>query len=488
MKKLIFKRVISLVLAFLMIVSVLLATVSCGETQEDPVSTQGNGDTTVAETETELAYNTVEKENYDRDFAIFCRSEMRDQFEVEGITGELLNDLLYERNVTIQEDFGITFGYYDGTQDEVNQTMQLQVTSGLDDYDMYSGHLTSLASCAQSNYCYDLGTIMTMDLTQPWWDQACYENLTVDGKTYVMTGDIDPQSLLISACFVYNKDLMTELGKSVDELNDLTIDGGWTLDVMYEYGNNVSIDLNGDGKLNANDDRFNLTSWTYDVPYSLFYGAGGKFVTIVDQTPELSYSTQKISDIYEKIYRIIVSQESCFITDGAQYATCYEVFRSGRAMFCDLTLNKIMIEVANQTDDAYGILPIPKYDTNQKEYLSFVNGYTPLVMVAKNESDPDFAGTIIEAMATYNYDNVTPKLFEVSTKLQAAQDPISAGMVDYITRNRIFDLGYFYGWEITNLISTNLSKKQEGISSNLKALEKKTERALETLITEYGKH
>ena len=157
-------------------------------------------------------------------------------------------------------------------------------------------------------------------------------------------------------------------------------------------------------------------------------------------------------------------------------------------MFIDLTLNKITIEVADQMDDPYGILPVPKYDENQEEYLSFVNGYTPLAMVAKTESDPEFVGAIMEAMATYNYDKVTPQLFEVSTKLQAAQDPTSAAMVDYIVRNRIYDLGYFYGWPISGLIQNNLAKKQEEIASQLESLRGASEKALAEMIEAYGKH
>lgn len=484
------KRMITLILAMLMAVGVMLTAVSCGTPSDDPsTETKDHAVTTVApETETLPPYDALDKENFDRTFAILCRSEMLDQFFVEGLTGDLLDDMIYTRNATIENDFGIAFEFYDVSEAEVNNSMQMQVTSGLDDYDMYSGHLSSLAACAQNNYCYDLNQIKALDLDGAWWDQACRENLTVGGKTYVMTGDIDPQSMLISACFVYNKRITKELGKSVEELNELADNGKWTLDVLYEYGKEATLDLNGDGSLKFTDDRFNITSWMYDVPYSLFYGAGGKYVSIVDDTPELSYSTEKIIDTYEKIYDVLIEQNSCYVTDFGQYGLCYSIFREGRAMFIDLTLNKITIEVADQMDDPYGILPVPKYDENQEEYLSFVNGYTPLAMVAKTESDPEFVGAIMEAMATYNYDKVTPQLFEVSTKLQAAQDPTSAAMVDYIVRNRIYDLGYFYGWPISGLIQNNLAKKQEEIASQLESLRGASEKALAEMIEAYGKH
>ena len=479
------KKSLTLLLALLMMLAVVFTAVSCGVSDENEGTTASGEQNT--EEVTESAYSQIEKQDFNRTFAILTRTDMLEEFKVEEITGDLLDDAIYERNTAVAGDFGITFEYFDLEYDQVNNEMRTQVTSGLDDYDLYTGHKFSFASCAQNNYCYDLATITSMDLTQAWWDQNCRENLTINGKTYLMTGDIDPASMLISSCFVFNKKMMGELGKSVDELNALTRNGEWTLDVMYEYGKDVTFDLNGDGKIEYTADRYNLTSWMMDVPYSLYYGAGGNFVTIIDGTPELTYTAEQVTGIYEKIYKVIVEQNAYYVTEHAQYATCYDVFHEGRALFCDITLSKITGFVSDMSDP-YGILPVPKYDASQQEYLSFVNGATPFVMIGKTEADAEFVGTILEAMSTYNYDRVTPKLFQVATKLQAAQDPESSAMVDYIVRNRIWDLGYFADWNITNQVRLNLVAKKAEIAGDLAAQEKPTSRSLSTLLRAYDKH
>ena len=478
------KRGLSLVMALILTLSALFFAVSCGNTGDNT----GVSDTTATEeTETNAAYDTVEKEKFGREFTILTREDTLEQFEVEKLTGDLLDDSIYERNAVVSNDFDVEFVVFNKSYDQVLLEMQRQVPSGLNDYNLYTGHKFAFNSCAQNNYCYDLSTIASIDLSQPWWDQNCVENLTIDGKTYLITGDIDPASMCISACFVYNKTLLNELGKSAAELNELTRNGGWTLDVMYEYGKDVTFDLNGDGKIDYATDRFNLTSWMMDVPYSLYYGASGNFVTIVDGTPELTYTAEQVTNIYDKIYKIIIEQEAYYVTDHGQYATCYEVFHAGRALFCDITLGKITGFVSDM-NDPYGIIPIPKYDTNQKEYLSFVNGATPFVMIGKTEADPEYVGTIVEAMATYNYDKVTPQLFQVVTKLQAAQDPESAAMVDYIVRNRIWDLGYYADWDITNLVRLNLMSGKAEISSALSSGGKAAERGLTRLLKAYANH
>lgn len=479
-------RVMSLLMALLMTLGTLFMAVSCANQSDDPAQSDH---TTAGESETEeeLAYSSVPKEKFDREFSILTREDTLDQFEVEEITGDLLDDAIYERNATVANDFDITFAYYSMSYDQVLSEMKTQVTSNSDDFDLFTGHKFAFNACAVNNYCYNLALISSMDLTQPWWDQNCIENLTIDGKTYLATGDIDPASMLISSCLVFNKKMLTELGKSVDELNELADNGGWTLDAMYEYGKDVTADLNGDSKIDYTTDRFSLTSWMMDVPYSLYYGAGGNFVTMVDGSPELTYTAEQVTNIYEKIYKVIIEQNAYYVTTESQYATTYDVFREGRAMFCDITLSKITTFVS-EMDDPYGILPIPKYDEHQEEYLSFVNGATPFAMIGKTESDPEFVGTILEAMATYNYDNVTPKLFEVATKLQAAQDPESAAMVDYIVRNRIYDLGYYADWDITNQVRLCLMEGQAEIASKLTATGKAAKSGLARINKLFERH
>ena len=487
MKNFTWKRSLSLLMALVMLLGTLLLTVSCGTGEDDPEQNSGSLTTGEAETEKPSAYDTVEKQQYDRDFNILTRDDTAEDFEVEDLTGDLLDDMLYERNAKIATDFDIEFVYYKMAYDVLNTTLNTQATSGSDDYDLFIGHKYSFGTCAQGNYCYNLGEIDAMDLTQPWWDQNCYANMTVNGRTYMITGDIFPSSMLTSSCLVFNRTMVKELGKDDAALFELTRNGDWTMDVMYEYCKDVSFDLNGDGNMTYTDDRYCLTSWMMDVPFSMYYACNESFVTIVDGTPELTYSTEKVTNIYEKIYKIIVEQNSYFVTDLNQYATTYEPFVAGRAMFCDVTLSKITTFIS-EMNDPYGILPMPKYDENQAEYLSFVNGSSAMVMVCKTESDIEYVGTIIEAMATFNYDNVTPKLFEVSTKLQAAQDPDSSAMVDYIVRNRIFDLAYFADFAISNVVLEALKGSQESIASKMTSAARSSQTNLNRLIRQFEKH
>ncbi len=499
------KRTLTAFLATLMAAGVIFSTVSCA-TVEDPAETtaettagspsgESNADTTVSESETEdrKVYDEMEKENFSgKTFTVCNRDECKEDLEVEELTNDILDDMIYERNAKIVTDFGIKFAYVTQTDyNAVNSELMNQATSNTDDYDLFVGHKFSFSSCVQNNYCLNLNSIEAINLDGEWWDQACYENLTIDNKTYAMTGDIFPTSMRASSGMVFNKVLLGDLQMSVDDLNAMTQAGEWTLDQLLAYTSNVTNDLSGDGEITYDADRYGMVSWMMDVPFSLYYGAAKPFVSIVNGEPEMTYvdSYEPIVNTYEKIAKIIVEQKAYFVTDVNLYETCYEVFADGRALFCDITLSKInSMIVARNMRDEYGILPMPKYDETQEEYLSFVNGAIPFAMVGAAEKDVEFVGTILEAMARYNYDNVSPKMFEIVTKLQTAQDPISAGMVDLIIRNRIFDLAYFFDWEISNLVINGLRANKETIASEIKsATTQANRRVLPKLIEAYEK-
>ena len=134
-------KLLSLALAVVMLLSSLLTLVSCGvgdKDSEDPASTLStSADGTAAEEEgaRPLQYPNIEKTNFDREFVICARDDMKEEFDVTDLErGEILTDLLYERNLVVTEDFGIELKVIDGGDyNTVNATIQNQVTANDDE-------------------------------------------------------------------------------------------------------------------------------------------------------------------------------------------------------------------------------------------------------------------------------------------------------------------------------------------------------------------
>ena len=118
MKLMTAKRSLTLLMALLMLLGVMFTAVSCATQGDDAVDNTGQSAES-QETETELAYNTVPKQDYDRTFSILTRDDTLEQVEVEKLTGDLLDDAIYERNTTVANDFGIEFAYNNNYQSSI---------------------------------------------------------------------------------------------------------------------------------------------------------------------------------------------------------------------------------------------------------------------------------------------------------------------------------------------------------------------------------
>lgn len=86
--------------------------------------------------------------------------------------------------------------------------------------------------------------------------------------------------------------------------------------------------------------------------------------------------------------------------------------------------------------DAYGILPYPKADENQKEYVSSARNTHNAFSMPITCEDPDMAGAVLEALSSSNHDTVLPAYFETALKKKYARCPDdSARMYEHNPRS-----------------------------------------------------
>ncbi|MBE6658283.1 MAG: extracellular solute-binding protein [Ruminococcaceae bacterium] len=458
---------------------------SCGgDTGSTSTETQnGETPTTTAapvETEEPSAFDLMENIDYGGHVVrIMLSDQQNEQGDIitgEEENGDVLHDLIYQRNRAVEEKYNI---YIEGEADTnavVNDMIRMQVQGGANDYDFYFAH-SSVSGLATAGLLYPISQIEEIDLTNPWWDKAALNDLSIGNEVFMAIGDISPVSLLTSSCMVFNKKLFSQ--QDMEFPYEMAADGKWTIDAMLSMTKGLTTDVNGDSTLDYTNDLFSLTSWGWDSPYSLFYGTGGK-LSAKDENdiPHIDFNIERLSSIYDKIFELVISQQSNFVTDVAEYMNTYTTFINGNAYFCDITLYKIGLYLRDMEDD-FGILPTPKYD-EASDYTSLVNLSAPMIAVPRNAEDPARTGTVIEAIAAASYDMVTPQLFDVITKSKNVRDEESASMVDLIVRNRVFDPVYIYQINGYGCVDGQLKAKKNEIASeyerNLKAAEKMLER------------
>jgi hypothetical protein len=243
------------------------------------------------------------------------------------------------------------------------------------------------------------------------------------------------------------------------------------MDKMKEMYTGVSKDVNGDGKMGG-EDLWGFLGGT-DVAACFYIGAGGTVVSR-DQNGGLydSLGNDRNFAIVEKVQSIMTDEDNFYnhhlgtqalkATDDNQYR---DLFSDGHGLFFWTRMDEVTTLRGMETD--FGILPTPKYDEAQENYISFVSQHIMgLMSVPAAASNLERTGTILEALAAESYYTLTPAYYEVALKTKGSRDDASAEMLDTIFANRVYDLGeYFNFGSIFDSINTVCQNKSKGIAS-----------------------
>lgn len=111
-------------------------------------------------------------------------------------------------------------------------------------------------------------------------------------------------------------------------------------------------------------------------------------------TRRLHSRNQKNYDIIEKVASIIGNEDVTQKAEAlASRSGTYDItdkvytFKNGHALFLGYGAQAIAFYLRDMNDD-YGILPYPKYDTNQTEYYSHINPFFPVgIAIPGDESE-----------------------------------------------------------------------------------------------------
>lgn len=493
------KRMLALLCAMLMLISF---AVSCGKTEPSETTaaatTAASGDattaapeaTTPAETEPPKAFDSVPAQNLGGEFHILYSTTDQSlaDFTAETQNGDIKNDLIFTRNTMVEEKLGVDVMISPMGYTDLNTECQRQVQAGTNDYDMFGGHRNSLVLSYQG-FHYDLMDISTLDLTQEWWDQNYVNAITINDSLYTVIGDIGVSTLLFVSSLTFNKKLMDEQNMAYPY--DLVRDGKWTMDALLTMTTDYGEDLNGDGALTRDNDRLAMVGWSTESGYSLFYGSGFAFINRgAAGDPVLEYDSDKLVNVLEKTLDIWLRDNVFIFTDatsGTEHQKTYGVFAEGRALFSDIVLSKIGTFYSAMEDD-YGILPCPKYSEDQNKYSAYL-GYTiPILFLASNVQDPERNGTIMEALCTASYDNVTPEMYEIVTKLKNVRDEDSSEMIEIIIRNKYIDTAHFYNIAGYGTIPRDVIVNKTGnIASVLKSYERIASKEWDKILEDFDK-
>lgn len=437
------KRVLTLLFAAILLSS---TTVCSGRTIIDETQDTGVPETVPVETGPLL-----EKDNLpERDFggakytmSIADSSHMWDKtFHVmEELTGEGLNDARYYNIKNTEERFNVVIDELD-CGDVWAAPFQAEILSG--GTSLQVGYYADFCTLplVKKGLMQELHTIPNIDLSRVYWNQKFQEVASVNGKLFFTIGAFETSYIERAHCIIFNKDLAEQY--QLENLYEAVDNGKWTIDYFAQTMENVQTDLNGDGIYDV-EDRWGYLSGSKQVLPN-FWISGGK-QTIKKDDQDIPYyaleGDEVFIDLIDKMFRIMWDDNNWYVEFANE-----DISNNALAMFAEnkglyMDMNFYSIQSFRDIDVDFGILPYPKADETQAEYLTRIEAaYKGVCVPVTNTGDTlDMTGTILEALYCDAQNNIIPAFIDVMLKGKNTRDEESAGMMDLILQNMIFDFG-----------------------------------------------
>ena len=493
------KRAISLMLALLMLAA---SAVACGGKTEDPAVTTADTAqeaTTTAATEatTAATEETLPPELADtlpdvtfpgETFKVLIREESKYEMTSEEITGDLVKDAVYNRELTVEERLGLSIevhtikGNWDFRNDFIAHVSN-SILSNDHEFDMAMTHNAYLASMILRGLATDLNTLEDIDFEKKWWCQKYVENIAIDGSVYSTMGDIGVTLYEYLEATYFNKKIAEE--HQITDLYDLVQSGNWTLSKMMEYVKLVGADLNGDGKYDQND-LFGLAIDNHNCRYAATVWQTEITTVGADGRRTFNLPNERYVNCYETLYHAIYDNTQVMFDGSNTYGL--KMFTNDQLLFYTERLSRAAS--MKEMDSEYGIIPFPKYDENQTEYVSATRDSHSGLIVASNIQNPAMVGTTIEALCMYGYRDITPAYYETTLKLKYLSDETAMSMLDLIRDSVDFDFAILYTVPLSTMYSfygDKIASATPSISGAIKAQAGAWQKLLTKMYTDFEK-
>ena len=358
---------------------------------------------------------------------------------------------VYKRNIGVEDRLNVSLQWKGiaGTWDDRNTFLNTVTTAlaGGDAtrLDLIAGYSQNMAILAVQGLTLDLMTSSKyLDLEKPWWPDSLVNDLTISDKLYFASGDISISFIGTMLSIFVNKNYYPNIN-----LYDLVYNDEWTLETMFEMVKNQRFDR---GEIDKKDleDKFGLiVAWTAYLD-GFFYGSN--LITVDHNTTGAlhvsgTYIGEKSDTLCEKLKTLFASNDAWMPDPNDSndiHVGSIDLFARGDAAMMAGTGTTILVNNSMlNTDVDYAVLPLPKYDENQKDYKSVnLNLYTLWsIFAGSDEAQADRAGAVMECLGSIGYRTTSPVLFDRSLKLRYAKDGDTGKMYDIIRAGVVFDPG-----------------------------------------------
>ena len=472
------KRVFSLLMAALIASTTVLS--SCSKKQDESTKTPSNAGAEIQQDVDgpQLVLPSADEVNGGGEsFDVFLAYGVFDaDYIVEEETGDTIKDIIYQRNKEVENYFDIEFVFSPGniwsTNSAATPQIRSLIQSGDDTYEVFINVQHAGMPLVYEDLFVEWTdeTMPYANLDNPWWYQNVKRDLNFGDKVYVMVGAYNFHCLKASGAIAFNKTIMDEL--EMEYPYQYVKDGTWTIDKFIELVKKGQKDLNGDGLLKPEDDRYGFTGWKWEMIPAMFVGMGGSPVKKDDDgLPVLNINNERTFNIIDKLIELYDDGNGAW-DGGDKYGAAHTMFKESRLLFEDTTLTAL--PGLRELEDDFGAVPYPKLDEDQEEYYSRIVNFSSLTYIPVTNNKLELTSAVLEYMAYLSDRDLIPAFYDEILNIKTARDFETEEMIDIIRSGaRFMDENYLNSGKIIEIVKSGSNTLSSNYASSGDAWELK---------------
>lgn len=365
----------------------------------------------------------------------FTRDSNDKQIVGDGESTDIIYSRIHERNRTVMERLNVDLEFTAASSTDMVADMKKEISSMSTSWEVVIVPSSHTVGQKLFNYFHNLNGSEYIDIRERWWQEDSIMELSMDNINYrFLFGDIHISNTHRSGCIFYNKSLYEQHvspTKNRDDIYQTVLDGNWTLEELDRLVRKSHIERGGDGS----NDIYGLIKLNSALVHFMREAADirtyernnyGMPIFNFKNDRSVSFLTQLNKLMYENPGTNINKEAGDANTD----------FEGGNLVFETAALYTVLQEGMREMRDDFGILPYPKLDTDQEEYITMVHNASFAVSIPVstdlNRAEEEISA-VIEALASESYRNVSVSFYETALKAAYNRDDQSAQMIDIIT-------------------------------------------------------
>lgn len=452
-------RITAILLATLMLISSLVAC-GGGKTGDNEATTAqgttvagGDATTTVGETEAPeptledtLGFAQTDYEGYVFNMLI----AETDAYEhlADTLTGDLVNDAVYARNMQVEEFFNIDLQIKAmpcawADRQAFTAEVSKQVMAGDPTWDMVIGQSAVMCTGLDSDYYLNIAEMPYMDLSKNWWISDQYEKLEINGKLFGAYGDMNLSLYGDMHGIFFSSTIITE--NKMESPYELVKNNQWTLEKMLQMAEQAGGELDGVAGASKEGDRIGIIG--IDNPMRAFGTCLGCEIVTRGEDGSLVFPaspSEKHVDFYAKVSGAFADGSYNLKFKNDTYEESLQILAENRVLFVPSYLNYISNEILRDMESDFGILPYPKYDETQENYISQIATGATCTCFPQNIAKPELSAQVANYMGYLGLESLVGTYFETYLQERLSRTPEMQDMLTLIRETATANLTTVY--------------------------------------------